>query len=120
MNGDPYYGPFHVMRNGIKMTGATHSDSDFIIYDTPQESRTNRVMMSTASTIPTISSPQIEYSPSVTSTDVASDTTNMTPDSGGGMISYSSPSPISSPSPSPSPSPSGGSSGGGGGYGGGY
>ena len=81
VNGDPYYGPFHVMKNGIKMTGATHSDSDFIIYDTPQESRTNRVMMSTASTITTISSPQIEYSPSVTSTDVASDTTKMTPDS---------------------------------------
>ena len=26
VNGDPYYGPFHVMASGVKMTGATHSD----------------------------------------------------------------------------------------------
>ena len=85
---------FHVMSNGLKMTGVKHSDNDLIIYDTPQESRTNRTMMSTVTTITTISSPQIEYSPSVTSTDVASDTANMTPDAGSGMISYGSPSPM--------------------------
>ena len=38
VNGQPYYGPFHVMPNGVKMTGSTHSDNDNIIYDTVQES----------------------------------------------------------------------------------
>ena len=30
--------PYHVMSNGLKMTGATHSGSDSIIYDTMEES----------------------------------------------------------------------------------
>ena len=105
INGDPYYGSFHVMPNGLKMTGAVHSDSDLIIYNTPQESRTNRTFVATESTLTTVSSPQIEYTPSVTAPDVSSDTSNMTPDAGSGMISYGSPSPAPSPSPSPSPSP---------------
>ena len=81
------------MPNGLKMTGVKHSGNDLIIYDTPQESRTNRTMMATETTITTISSPQIEYSPSVTAPDVASDTANMTPDAGSGCLLYTSPSP---------------------------
>ena len=36
------------MPNGVKMTGAKHTDRDMIIYDTPQESRTSRGMMLTS------------------------------------------------------------------------
>ena len=32
VNGVAYSGPYHVMSNGLKMTGATHSGSDSIIY----------------------------------------------------------------------------------------
>ena len=38
VNGKVYNGPFHVMPNGDKMTGAVHNDNDAIIYGTPQES----------------------------------------------------------------------------------
>ena len=38
VNGVAYSGPYHVMSNGLKMTGATHSETDSIIYDTIQES----------------------------------------------------------------------------------
>jgi len=38
VNGKEYNGPFHVMPNGQKMTGLKHSDTDTIIYGTPQES----------------------------------------------------------------------------------
>ena len=38
VNGKEYIGPFHVMPNGQKMTGAVHTESDDIIYNTPQES----------------------------------------------------------------------------------
>ena len=41
INGEAYYGSFHVMPNGVKMTGSKHSDTDVIIYDTPQQSRTS-------------------------------------------------------------------------------
>ena len=38
VNGVEYSGPYHVMSNGLKMTGATHSGSDSIIYATIEES----------------------------------------------------------------------------------
>ena len=38
VDGKEYNGPFHVMPNGQKMTGAEHSDNDSFIYNTPQES----------------------------------------------------------------------------------
>jgi len=38
VNGVAYSGPYHVMSNGLKMTGATHSGTDSIIYDTMEES----------------------------------------------------------------------------------
>ena len=38
VNGKEYNGPFHVMPNGLKMTGLKHSDTDSTIYNTPQES----------------------------------------------------------------------------------
>ena len=46
------------MSNGIKMTGVKHSDSDMIIYDTPQQSRTSTVTRtSSPETMMTVSSP---------------------------------------------------------------
>ena len=80
INGQPYYGAFHVMSNGVKMTGAKHSGNDLIIYDTPQESRTSRgVMASTTSTTPmtTVSSPQVQTN--VSNTTTPSQTTTSTP-----------------------------------------
>ena len=38
VNGVAYSGPYHVMSTGLKMTGATHSGTDSIIYDTMEES----------------------------------------------------------------------------------
>ena len=113
------------MPNGIKMTGAKHSDSDFIIYDTPQESRTSRGMMTTASTITTVASAeQVTYEDSeiVTPTETQ---TMVDSTEGTGTINYdtSAPStptsspPASSPPPSTPPSSPPPSSGGGG-YGG--
>ena len=76
VNGEAYYGPFHVMPNGIKMTGAKHSDSDFIIYDTPQASRvsTARSLSSTSQTTPIVTSSPISYT-SPTQTNVSNTTT---------------------------------------------
>ena len=44
VNGEPYYGPFHVNpTTGVRMVGVAHTTaSHAIIYDTPQESRTSR------------------------------------------------------------------------------
>ena len=44
VNGEPYYGPFHVNPiTGVRMVGVAHTTtSHAIIYDTPQESRTSR------------------------------------------------------------------------------
>jgi len=38
VDGVAYSGSYHVMSNGLKMTGATHSGTDSIIYDTIEES----------------------------------------------------------------------------------
>jgi len=53
VNGVEYSGPYHVMSSGLKMTGATHSGSDSIIYDTIQESLSNPVVSSSSYETPT-------------------------------------------------------------------
>ena len=68
INGEPYYGSFHVMSNGIKMTGAKHSGNDLIIYDTPQESRTSRGVRVSTSPMTTVTSPQVQTNVSNTTT----------------------------------------------------
>ena len=35
VDGQPYFGPFHTMNNGSKMTGSSHSDSSKLITSTP-------------------------------------------------------------------------------------
>jgi len=127
VNGEPYYGPFHVHpTTGAKMVGVAHTTAPHaIIYDTPQESRTSRVPVATSTTITTVSSPQVQ-------TNVSDTTTTSQPDTG--SITQTDPVDTSSqqttgqsytPPPSSPPSGggssgSGGGSSGGGGYGGGY
>ena len=125
VNGEPYYGPFHVHpTTGAKMVGVAHTTSPHaIIYDTPQESRTSRGFVPTTTSYTTVTSAaQVTYESSETTTQ-STDMTPMVDDtSGGGTINYdtttptqSSPPPSSSP-PSTPPSSPPPSSGGGGGY----
>ena len=51
INGKPYTGAYHIMSNGVKMTGASHSGNDAIIYDTPQESFRSARTVGTAITM---------------------------------------------------------------------
>ena len=125
INGEPYYGAFHIMSNGTKMTGVKHTGNDMIIYDTPQESRTSRGMMSTTTPITTVSSAQVQTNVSNTTTTSQPDTSSIpqtdpvdTPSQQTTGQSYTPP-PSSPPSGGGS-SGSGGGSSGGGGYGGGY
>ena len=101
VNGEPYYGPFHVMSNGIKMTGVKHSDNDMIIYDTPQQSRTSSVTRtSSPETMVTVSSP----APLSTQGPTGSSIPTSTPSSPMGPSSPPA-SPPSSPPASPPSSP---------------
>ena len=125
INGEPYYGAFHIMPNGTKMTGVKHSDSDMIIYDTPQESRTSRGMMSTTAPITTVSLAQVQTNVSNTTTTSQSDTssipqTDPVDTSSQQTTGQSYTPPPSSPPSGGGSSGSGGGSSGGGGYGGGY
>ena len=107
INGDPYYGPFHIHPDrGVKMVGAAHTTAPHaIIYDTPAESRSSSaVRASTTTMVTTVSSPESTYTPTSTPSTTQMDQQSTPP---------SSP-PPSSPPPSPPSSPP---SGGGGGYG---
>ena len=131
VNGEPYYGAFHVMPNGVKMTGAKHTDRDMIIYDTPQESRTSRGMMLTSTSYTTVSSAPVQNVSDTTTTN-QSDTSSPTtapqmefPDQTPTQPTQQPSQPTYTPPPSSPPSGggssgSGGGSSGGGGYGGGY
>ena len=130
VNGEPYYGAFHVHpTTGAKMVGVAHTTSPHaIIYDTPQESRTSRGIMSTMAPITTVSSAAIQNVSDTTTTSQSdtSDTTtapqmdipDQTPTQQPSQQTYTPP-PSSPPSGGGS-SGSGGGSSGGGGYGGGY
>ncbi len=103
VNGAEYSGPYHVMSSGVKMTGATHSGSDSIIYDTIQESISDPVVSSssygtptetvteistettTVDTTPTIvTTPTTPTMDTTTSTDTSTSTGTDTSSSGGG------------------------------------
>ncbi len=75
VNGVAYSGPYHVMSNGLKMTGATHSGSDSIIYDTMED-----VTEQTTPTTPT--TPTTTTDTSSGSSDTS--TPPSTPSDGGG------------------------------------
>ena len=87
INGKPYTGAYHIMSNGVKMTGASHSGNDAIIYDTPQESfrsartvGTAMTMTTTSTTTPTQRIGDID----MTDTTGSTDTPPSSPSSGGG------------------------------------
>ena len=111
INGDPYYGPFHVHPDrGVKMVGAAHTTTPHaIIYDTPAESRSSSaVRASTVTTMTTVASPSASpYTPPASVSEPT--TTTSTPASS----PPSSPPPSSPPPSSPPSSPPSG----GGGYG---
>ena len=115
INGDPYYGPFHIHPDtGVKMVGAAHTTSPHaIIYDTPAESRSaNAVTASTSTTMTTVSSPTAApYTPPETVAPTTDTSETMTQPTSPPPSSPPSSPPPSSPPPS-SPPPSGG-----GGYG---
>ena len=127
VNGEPYYGPFHVHpTTGAKMVGVAHTTAPHaIIYDTPQESRTSRVPVATSTTITTVSSPQVQTNVSDTTTTSQSDTSTITQTDPVDTSSQQTTGQSYTPPPSSPPSGggssgSGGGSSGGGGYGGGY
>ena len=83
INGKPYTGPYHIMSNGVKMTGASHTGNDVIIYDTPQESfRSARsVGITTMMTTPSTTATQGEVIGEITMTDTSTSTSTYTPPS---------------------------------------
>ena len=107
VNGVPYSGPYHVMSNGLKMTGATHSGSDSIIYDTMEESLGQPAVISQTSNYSTSETTEVTETPTpvdttpnivveqttqttttnttpTTDTSTTSDSSDSTPPSGGG------------------------------------
>ena len=120
VNGKEYNGPFHVMPNGLKMTGLEHSDRDTIIYGTPQES-----LRSGGSPASNVGSPRIGLRSIQALVQESESSQSETPQTTENTDLYSDPvdeagdTPPSSPPPS-SPPPSSPPSSGGGGYGGGY
>ena len=118
VNGKVYNGPFHVMPNGDKMTGAVHNDNDSIIYNTPRESLrsggsstsnvgSTKVNLRSIQQLITESESAQTTTPQTTeNTDLYSDPVDEATDTSGGSTPPSSPPPSSPPS-----------SGGGGGYG---
>ena len=112
VNGVPYSGPYHTMSNGLKMTGATHSETDSIIYDTMEESLGQQATVSQVSNIgvttsTTVTETEVETTPTIV-------TTTPTP--------TSTPTMDTTPTPTTDTSTSSGNdtSSSGGGYGGGY
>ena len=116
VNGKEYNGPFHVMPNGQKMTGLEHSDTDTIIYGTPQESlRSGTSSSNIGNTKVGLRSIQqlIQESETTETTEVMETYTDPVDESQNDTPPPSSPPPSSPPPSSP---PSSGSSGGGYGY----
>ena len=121
VNGKEYNGPFHVMPNGQKMTGAVHTESDDIIYNTPQESlRSGGAPRGSSSTRVNLRSIQqlvqeSEQTQTTESTDTYTDPVDDAMDMDTDIDSTPPSTPPSSPPSTPPSSPP--SSGGGGGYG---
>ena len=111
VNGKEYKGPFHVMPNGQKMTGAVHTESDDIIYNTPQESLRDGSPRGAGSTRVNLRSIQQLVQESETSMTESADTYTDPVDDAMDTDMDTPP-----PSTPPSTPPSGGSSGGGYGY----
>ena len=117
VDGIAYSGPYHVMSDGRKMTGATHGETDSIIYDTIEESL-GKYVPPTSYTSTTQETPETEtptQTNTITTSIVVEEDTTTTTTSSSTMNTDTTTStpPPSDPTP-PSDPPSGG------GYGGGY
>jgi len=109
VNGVAYSGPYHVMSNGLKMTGATHSGADSIIYDTMEESLGQPATISQTSSYATPQTTEVVETPTpvdttpnivieqttpttpmdtTTTTDNTSTGTDTSPSGGGGYGGY--------------------------------
>ena len=109
VNGKEYNGPFHVMPNGQKMTGAVHTESDDIIYNTPQESLRDgspRRISSTEVNFRSIQ--QLVQESEQTQTTETTDTYTDPVDDAMDMDTDIDPTPPSTPPPSTPPSSGGG------------
>ena len=106
VNGQPYYGPFHI-HMGRKMTGISHTGTGQYIYDSPEESLgSSRQSFSTTT--------QTTGGGGASTTTSSTTPTSSTTTGGGGTQTSPTPTPTPPPSsPPPSPPPSGGGSGGG-------
>ena len=106
VNGKEYNGPFHVMPNGQKMTGAVHTESDDIIYNTPQESlRSGGAPRGSSSTRVNLRSiQQLVQESEQTQTTESTDTYTDPVDDAMDMDTDIDPTPPSSPPSSPPPS----------------
>tara|TARA_A100001391_G_scaffold116041_1_gene78443 strand:- start:731 stop:2629 length:1899 start_codon:yes stop_codon:yes gene_type:complete len=117
VNGKEYNGPFHVMPNGQKMTGAVHTESDDIIYNSPQESLRDGSSRGASSTRVNLRSiQQLVQESEQTQTTESTETYTDPVDDAMDMDTDIDPTPPSSPPSSPPPSTPP-TSGGGGGYG---
>ena len=117
VDGIAYSGPYHVMSDGRKMTGATHGETDSIIYDTIEESL-GKYVPPTSYTTTTQETSETEtptQNNTITTSIVVEEDTTTTTTSSSTMNTDTTTStpPPSDPTP-PSDPPSGG------GYGGGY
>ena len=122
VNGEPYYGPFHVHpTTGRKMVGAKHTSTPHqYIYNTQAESL--------AASRPVSTTTEIVQTPTTTetATETTTTTTSTTPTPTTTTSSVPTPSPTPTPTPTPppppppTPTPTPPPSQGGGGYGGGY
>ena len=123
VNGEPYYGPFHIHpTNGRKMVGATHRKAPHqYIYDTQSESlgslssnvsTTTQINTQTSTTTVEVEQASVQE-PTPAPTPITNIQSSTSGSGGGGGSSSPTPSPTPSP-PTPPPNQ------GGGGYGGGY
>ena len=109
VNGVEYSGPYHVMSSGLKMTGASHSGSDSIIYATIQESISSpSVSPSSYTPTETVTQTPVQTTTTTVNTTPTIVTTPTTP-----TTTTDTSSGTSTPTPPSTPSD-------GGGYGGGY
>ena len=109
VNGVEYSGPYHVMSSGLKMTGASHSGADSIIYDTIQESISDpSVSPSSYTSTETVTQTPVQTTTTTVDTTPTIVTTPTTP-----TTTTDTSSGTSTPTPPSTPSD-------GGGYGGGY
>ena len=95
VNGEPYYGPYHVHpETGVKMVGDRHvSTPHDIIYDTVEESLGGNVIISSTS------EPESETTTQTESINTAPTTVQPTP------VVGTTPTPTTTPAPTPTPSP---------------